>query len=202
MANVEFRQPILFKATEYQLTPQFFKFISSGFWPATTDLLWMQTLQRVGAANYDPLTLPETLGFYRLVTTLDPNFYEIYDQGAVVFGFYYEAAYPAIELLDRGIDVYEHGNPPEKFWTHPYSLYLYRAYVNAFLRNNWAQAKRDYLKAAYTPHSPEYLQRMKIWLSQEGSEKKLAVRVLSLLIQNAKDPAIRAKYEEKLKKYE
>ncbi len=202
MTNVEFSQPKLFKPAEYQLTPQFFKFISCGFWPAAADLLWMQTLQRVGEANYSPETLAETLGFYRLSTDLDPNFYEAYDQAAVLFSFFYEAPGAALEMIDRGIHVYESGNVPVKFWTHPYSLYLHRAYVNAFLKNDWSAAKEDYLKAAYTRGAPPYLQNMKLWLQKEGSEKKLAVKVLTLLIQNARDPVIKAKYEEKMKLYE
>ena len=202
MNRIEFAQPSLFTPSDYQLTPEFFKFVSVGFWPAASDLLWLQTLQRIGGGNYSRENLSETLDFYRLSSSLDPNFYEAYDQAAVVFGFFYEAPDPAIEMLDRGIKVYESGQAPPKFWTHPYSLYLHRAYVNAFLKNNWVQAKADYLKAAATPGSPPYLQNMKIWLTREGSERKLALRVLTLLAQNAKDPVIKSKYLEKLKKYE
>jgi len=202
MTAIQFNQPKLFKPAEYQLTPSFFKFISMGFWPAAADLLWIQTLQKIGAANYSPDTALEVLGFYRIATALDPNFYEIYDQAAVLFSFFYELPRPALEMIDRGISVYETKNPPAKFWTHPYSLYLYRAYVNAFLRNDWSAARDDYLKAAYTRGSPEYLQSMKVWLQQEGSEKRLAVRVLRLLIQNSNNPVVRQKYQEKLKQYE
>ena len=63
MTNVEFDQPKLFKPAEYQLTPQFFKFISFGFWPAAADLLWMRTLQNVSTNHYSPETMSETLGF-------------------------------------------------------------------------------------------------------------------------------------------
>jgi hypothetical protein len=202
MTNVELPQPKLLKPAEYQLTPQFFKFISCGFWPAAADLLWMQTLQKVADANYSSETLPEMLGFYRLSTDLDPKFYEAYDQAAVMFSFFYEAPAAALEMIDRGIKVYESGNAPPRFWTHPYSLYLDRAYVNAFLRNDWSAAKEDYLKAAYTVGAPPYLQEMKRWLQKEGSEKRLAVKVLTLLIQNSRDPVIKAKYEEKKKHYE
>ena len=202
MTDVEFPQPKLFRPADYQLTPQFFRFVSCGFWPAAADFLWIQTLERVGSANYAPETLPEVLGFYRLTTSLDPNFYEAYDQAAVMMAFFYEAAYPALEMLDRGIKVYENGDPPKAFWTHPYSLYMYRAYVNAFLKNDWVEAKRDYLRASYVEGSPSYLKGMREWLKKEGSEKKLAVKVLKLLIMNSKDPVIRLKYQEKLKHYE
>jgi hypothetical protein len=200
--GTNFNKPQLFKSVEYQLTPQFFKFVSSGFWPAASDLLWLQTLQMIGNANYSPETLAESLGFYRLMTSLDPDFYEGYDQGALVFSFFYDAAYPSLEILDKGIRHYESGRAPKRFWTHPYSLYLHRAYVNAFLRNNWEAAKRDYLSAGDMANSPAYIKQMRFWLEKEGSEKRLAHNVLKLLIQNTTDKVIKAKYEEKLKAYE
>ena len=202
MNTIEFNQPKVLKAAEYQLTPQFFRFISAGFWPATADLLWLQTLQLMGQGIYSKEVLSETLSFYRLSTDLDPNFYELYDQASVNFGFYFEAVEPALEIIDRGIKVYESGNYPPKFWTHPYSLYLYRAYVNAFLKNDWRAAKADYLKTAYSPGAPVYLQDMKVWLKEEGSERKLAVKVLKILIQSTQDPIVKAKYQEKIKQYE
>lgn len=200
--QIEMHQPKSFKAAQYQLTPEFFKFISAGFWPATADWLWLQTLQKIGQGNYSKDALIETQGFYRLSTALDPYFYVAYDQAAVVFSFYFESADPALEMIDRGIKVYEAGAYPKKFWTHPYSLYLYRAYVNAFLKNDWVQAKEDYLKTAYSPGAPEYLQNMKLWLKQEGSEKKLAVRVLKVLVNSTADPILKTRYQEKIKLYE
>ena len=201
-ASMSFPTRKIPKSPEYQLTPQFFKWVSCGFWPAAADFLWVQTLQTAGTSNYSNDTLPEVFDFYRLMTSLDPNFYEAYDQAAVILGFYYESAESAISILDRGVLVYRTGHPPEKFWTHPYSLYMYRAYVNAFLKNDWLAAKRDYLEAGSIKGAPVYLDTMKEWLQKEGSEKTLAVKVLSLLMKNATDPIIRARYQEKLKHYE
>ena len=202
ISTVEFTQPKLFKAAEYQLTPQFFRFISAGFWPATADLLWLQILQKIGPGLNSQDAMKEVLGFYRLATSLDPYFYVLYDQAAVTFSFIYEAPYPAIEMIDRGIRIYEKGKYPKKFWTHPYSLFLYRAYVNAFIRNDWSAAKADYLKTADMPGAPPYLQLMKVWLKEEGSEKKLAVKVLKVLINSTNDPLVKSKYQEKIKLYE
>ena len=197
-----FNQPKLYKAAEYQLTPRFFKFISAGFWPATADLFWLQTLQKIGTgvANHD--SMEEVLGFYRLATSLDSGFYLLYDQAAISLSFIYEDPKAALEMIDRGIKVYLSGNYPSRFWSHPWSLYLYRAYVNAFLLNDWGAAKEDYLKTAELPGSPPYLQGMKQWLVQEGSEKKLAVKVLKVLINSTTDPVIKAKYQEKIHLYE
>jgi hypothetical protein len=200
--EVEFNQPKLFKAAEYQLTPQFFKFISSGFWPAAHDYLWIRTLQIIGTGNFSKDILLESIGFYRLSIALDPYFYEVYDQAAVNFSCLFDAAYPALEFLDKGIRVYEHGSPPEKFWRHPYSLYMYRAYIHAFMLNDWVHAKDDYLKASQMRGAPRYLQEMQKWLKEEGSESVLAVKVLKLMIRNTDDQKLKQKYQEKLRHYE
>jgi hypothetical protein len=200
--EIDFFRPPLMKASEYQLTPQFFRLISGGFWPAAHDYLWIRTLQLIGSAQYGPEALKESVGFYRLSTGLDPYFYEIYDQAAVNFSCLFDAPFAALEFIDKGIRIYERASPPKRYWNHPYSLYLYRAYVNAFMRNDWGQARNDYLKAAYTPGSPAYLQSMKKWLQEGDGDRKLAVRVLKWMISTTEPGPIRKKYEEKLKLYE
>ncbi len=200
--TIDFVQPKLFKTSEIQYTAPFLKFISAGFWPAAADVMWMQTIQKIGIANYSAETLEDTLSFYRLLTTLDPHFYEAYAQAGIAFGFYYGAAGPALEMLDRGIKEYESGSAPPHFWRHAFTLYIYHAYVSAFVKNDWAQAKVDFINAASIQGAPLYLQSMKMWLKEENSEKVLASKVLKLLIQNETDPTVRTKYEEKLKQYE
>lgn len=201
-SKFQFAQPKEFNATHYQLSAPFFKFATAGFWPAAVDALWIQTIQKIGSANYHPSTIPAVKDFYRLATDLDPNFYELYEQAGVLFLFFYEAGGPAREVLEKGIEVYERGNVPAAFWTHPYTLYIFLANVYAFQLNDWPKAKETYLRAADVPGSPPYLQNMREWLSKEGSEKVLAKRVLQQLVQNTEDPLIRSKYEEKLKQYE
>jgi hypothetical protein len=200
--SMDFPKARLQKASEYQLTPQFFKFISVGFWPAAHDYLWIRTLQLIGSGETGGDVLRDSVGFYRLSTALDPYFYEIYDQAAVNFSCIFDAPFAALEFIDKGIRIYERANPPKRFWSHPYSLYLYRAYVNAFMRNDWAQARIDYLRAAYTPGSPAYLQQMKKWLQDGDGDRKLAIRVLKWMIRTTEDVRIRQKYEEKLRQYE
>lgn len=200
--NMEFPTVRLQKSSEYHLTPQFFKFISVGFWPAAHDYLWIRTLQLIGSEERHGDVLKEALGFYRLSTALDPYFYEIYDQAAVNFACIFDAPFSALEFIDKGIRVYEVANPPQRFWSHPYSLYIYRAYVNAFMRNDWANARNDYLRAAYAPGAPAYLKQMKKWLQDGDGDRKLAVRVLRWMIKITEPGPARKKYEEKLRQYE
>jgi|GEM_PF-1818472 len=195
------QQPSL-NVPSYQLSAPFFKFVTAGFWPAAVDGLWIRTIQDVGSARYTPATLPEAREFYRLATDLDPDFYELYEQGGILFFFFYESADAAQEILNKGISVYESGSTPPKFWTHPYTLYLFLANVYAFQLNDWGRAKEVYLRAAKVPHAPSYLIGMQTWLQKEGSEKILAQKTLRLLIEHTDDDTVREKYREMLKKYE
>ena len=189
-----------FNAPYYPLNPPFARFVSAGFWPAVVDLLWIDLIQEIGGGKYSHETLPRVQGFYDLATDLDPNFYELYEQGGVFFYFYLKNPEASLRMFQKGISVYEHQNPPRDFWTHPYSLYIFEAYVYGFEMQDWVHAKEAFLKAAEVPSTPSYLDHMKVWLKEKGSEKVLATKILKILIQNASDPVVKQAYEEKLKK--
>jgi tetratricopeptide (TPR) repeat protein len=197
----DFSKPKMFNLP-YQLTAPFFRFVSGGFWPAMADALWIKTLERAGESTYSPDIFDETQEFYRLATDLDPNFYELYEQGGVLFSIYFEKGEAARDLLLKGISVYEDGKISEAFWTHPATLYLMLAYTYAFQLGDWKNAKATYLRASQVRGAPAYLYAMKKWLESENSEKILAKKVLTTLINNSTDPGIKKKYEEKLKLYE
>ena len=188
--------------TQYQLTPQFFKFVSGGFWPAAVDSLWIEAIQGIGDANYSPETVAPLRKFYDLALSLDPNFYELYEQAGVVFSVFYDLPEPAAFYLEQGVAFYKAGLATAKFWTHPVTLYILLGYVYAFQENDWVRAKQVYLEASDVPGAPDYLKAMKVWLVTEDSEKVLAIRILRLLIQNTKDPVLKEKYKEKLSHYE
>ena len=201
-APVEFPKLKVKGDTVFELTPPFFKLTTAGYWPAAVELLWIRTLQGAEGNEDTASVKTEFSQFYRLVQALDPYFYETYEQGAIFFSFISEDPDRALEVLDRGIQVYDSGLAPKKFWTHPYSLFIFRAYVNGFLKNDFKSAKSDFLKAAEIPNSPSYLTSMKSWLKEEGSEKALAIRVLKRLAESTSDPQIKKKYLEKLNIYE
>lgn len=186
----------------YRMTPEFLRLVSFGYWTAAVDALWINVLgdigrrdaQQVGAARFDEL--------YDVGTQLDPYFYELYEQAGFFLSFVFEDADLALKYVNRGIAVYETGRAPPKFWTHPYTLYIQRAYIQAFLRFDWPAARAAYLAAEAIPGSPAYLKLVKSWLNSPESERILAIRVLKLLVRSTKDEVMRKRYEEKLRKYE
>jgi hypothetical protein len=200
--KTQFNQQPLFNATQYQFTPPFFKLITFGFWPAAVDVSWIETVQLLGSHKITRDVAEEASTFYDLATDLDPNFYELYEQAGVGLAILGEQTELGIHFFQKGIKAYEEKDTPRAFWTHPYSLYIYLAFVEAYKKNDWAAAKKIYLQASYIPGAPLYLQEMREWLVKENSEVPLAKRVLKLLIQNATDQDVKKKYQEKLSQYE
>ncbi len=200
--RIQFNQQKMFNATQYQFTSQFFKFITIGFWPAAVDGLWISTIQNASTTSKSTELIEETSHFYELATDLDPNFYELYDQAGILYSVLFEEPDAAIHFLKKGIQTYLEKKPPAKFWTHPYTLFIYLAYVQAYQKNDWSEAKKSFLAASMVPGAPQYLMQMREWLNKENSEKILAQRILKILIQNAQDEKVKQKYEEKLKQYE
>ena len=183
------------------LSSDFIKFSTIGYWPAAVDWMWIETLQRNGDRNYSPELIPSIKAFYQMATDLDPKFYELYEQAGVILSFYFHAPDESIHFLDKGIRFYDHANGTSevKTWSHAYTLHLLLAYQYSFEKKDWSKAKEYYLKAAAVPGAPGYLQSMRMWLKEKGSEKELAKRVLNLLIKSTTDPILKSQYEEKLK---
>ncbi len=186
----------------YHLTPQLFKFITLGYWPAASDALWIGTLQKIGAKTFTPELKQSTAEFYDLATDLDPYFFELYNQAGPTLSSLFHDGASATLILQKGIRVYENGLTQPKFWPTPFSLYLYQAYIYAFLENDWAHAKATFLAASEIKGAPYYLTEMKVWLKEEHSENELARRVLHMMINNTKDEDLKESYQEMLKKYE
>lgn len=178
------------------------KLVSAGTWPMAVDALWIQTLGLIGSGKYPQLAQDQARHFYRLANELDPAFFELYEQGGVFFGFFLEDSRGAQEILKRGIAAYETGTMPPEYWRRPFALYLHLAYVQAYLDQDWAQAKQTFLRASQVPNAPLYLSGMSEWLKKESGERELAVRVLKVLIQTTSDETLREKYRQKLEQYQ
>jgi hypothetical protein len=201
-STIEFQCPKVKSDTAYELAPPFFKLITFGFWPAAVDALWIKTLQFVGDRALTVDDAPAVIQLYRLAQSLDPFFFETYEEGSIAFAVLLDEPDLSIELLDRGIQVFESGNAPPKVWKRAYVLYLYRAYVHGFLKNDFVATKKDFLAAEGAPGAPAYLHGMKVWLQKEGSEKRLGKQILQAMIRTTEDPLVKERLQEKLKSYE
>lgn len=186
----------------YQVSGSFVRLISAGYWFASSDWFWIQSLSVISTSQYSDLRAQLLRGYYNIILDLDRDFYEVYEQAGIAFSVLFEKPDYAIEFLERGAKRYREGSAPQAFWTHPYSLYIHLAYVYGFEINDWAKSKEAYLNASKIKGAPIYLTDMSAWLKEEGSERVLAVKILKVLIRNASDELVRKRYIEKLKEYE
>ncbi len=202
ISGVEFECAKDVSDTGYELTPRFVRFISGGLWPVIVDWEWLRSLQELGEMTYSKETSAVMEQSYRLIHGLDPFFFESYEQGSIGFMVLLKEPDAALRILDRAINVFESGSFPKEHWTRAFLLYLNRASVHGYQKQDFASAKRDFLKASEIPGAPSYLQSMKTWLAGEDSERVLAVRMLKILASNTNDPVLKAFYEEEKKRYE
>jgi hypothetical protein len=195
---------------EIPYTVPFFKWITAGYWPAAVEGMWIGLLQEAGQSN-SPNRAQQTqsaASFYRLATDLDPYFYELYDTGTIHIGMLASQPQLACDLVDKAMQAYREKvlfMSPEfqkRFWSHPYTLLIYQAYLYAFELQDWTKAKAAFLAAAAIPGAPAYLIQMQKWLKEEGSESKLAVKILKLMINTTADDTLKQVYNKKLKQYE
>ncbi len=171
----------------------FFKFASIGYWPAVTDWFWIQNLQMIGSDEHPPELKPFAYRFFELATDLDPRFFDFYEQASTTFGFLFQSPQDAIHFLEKGV---KHLKPE---WRNAFRLHLMLSYYYGYELNDWQKCKEHYLAASNLPGAPAYLQRMKSWLDQKGSEKELARRILMILISSTENELLKKEYEKKLK---
>jgi hypothetical protein len=202
-----------YKPTLIPYTPPFFKWVTAGYWPAAVESLWINVVQKAGTSVQEPEAIQAAQSFYSLATDLDPLFFELYEQGAIYFSALANEPQAAVQLLKKGIQVYDSTITQRTdlqrsktfrttHWVRPAILWIYFAYVYGYELQDWAHAKEAFLKAAEVPQAPAYLQNMKVWLQEKGSEKILAARILKLLIQNTDDIILKERYQLKLKEYQ
>jgi len=105
ISGIEFSRPTASGDTGFEVTPQFLKAISSGFWPAACDALWLGVVQDIGEKKPTPETEARARVGYQMIQALDPDFFETYEQGASAFIAWYKNVDAALEVLDRGISI-------------------------------------------------------------------------------------------------
>jgi hypothetical protein len=81
-------------------------------------------------------------------------------------------------------------------------LHINRAYVNAFLKGNFAAARDDFLNASAIPGAPPYLSAGAEKYRSPDTDRRIALNVLRQMVATEKDPELKKRYQEKLRKYE
>ncbi len=195
------------KRFDMDFKPEFFTWITAGYWPAASDWLWVQGLYRIGGgkelSEYESDQLEI---FMRLAVTLDPHYLNWYLDPGVHFSFAGNRPDVATEFLEKGFQNFQNQILPELKsnqlehydygdWARMPVLAIQRAYTYGFVKRDWKKARDAFIEAEKIPNRPTYLSNFSKWLEEEGSEKRLGVKILNTLLRITKEP-------EKIKMYQ
>jgi|ERR1043165_252293 tetratricopeptide (TPR) repeat protein len=163
--------------------------MSLGFNGLAADWYWMRSLQYVGKKlinSTGDISLDDLSGLnvkllaplLNTATTLDPEFIEAYEYGAVVL--------PAIDV-DQAIRLTEKGiNANPNAWR----LYHHLGYIY-WRQGQYQLASETYGRGAQTPGAPVWMEAMKAKLLSEGGSRSTAREIYTRMYEQSSDEQVR-----------
>lgn len=183
--------------------PELTRALAFGFEPTMIDWLWMNALLDSNLSKVAQGTHPQLYYDLDLITDLDGAFLEVYITGGNLLAVIRSDGLGARSLLLKGVEYFKKSAPEylvssEVNYEHRiWNLYLVLAYVHLFELNDMKEASLSFQKAAAQPHAPGYLGRLSTRLQKPGGEYEVGLRLLSFLIEGAKDSKIRTELQNK-----
>ena len=162
--------------------PRYLKPILLGFHGVAADLLWIQSVQYVGAHVETDMRFPQLAKALNLTTSLDPHFLEPYRFGGLYLLYLARQPQAAVSLLERGAAA----NPDR--WELPHDLGRYY-YLEV---HDYARALEWWERAAKLPGRPEYLPRFVARLYARTGHTQTALELWSEIYRTAQDDSLRS----------
>ncbi len=156
------------------------RLLSVGHQQLAADLIWLQTIQTVGAHGVSCCYR----WIYRaidIVTDLDPTFARAYQFGGLLLSF----RGPSLAMGDALFEKGEKHNPT--VWELPF----YRGFNDYFYRQNYAAAAAHVSRAARLPGSPSGLPNFAASLYVRSGSREAAIDFLGTLIDETDDETTR-----------
>ncbi|HEV8426619.1 MAG TPA: hypothetical protein VGQ41_01810 [Pyrinomonadaceae bacterium] len=163
--------------------------MSLGFNGLAADWYWMRSLQYVGKKflNYpgnislddlSALNIKLLAPLLETTTTLDPEFIEPYEYGAVVLPAI--DVQEAIRLTEKGINA----NP------NAWRLYHQLGYIY-WRQGQYQMASETYGRGAQIPGAPAWMEAMKAKLLSEGGSRSTAREIYTRMHEQSDDPQVK-----------
>jgi len=153
-----------------------------GFHGVAADLLWIRTVQYVGAHLETDRKFPHLAKALDLATSLDPRFIEPYRLGALFLLYLARRPEAAVSLLEKGVAT----NPDRWELAHDLGRYYYLE------ARDDSQALRWWERAAGLPGRPEYLPRFVARLYAQTGHVETALELWSELYRTAQNDSMRS----------
>ena len=171
------------------LNPKTARRLSLGFNGLAADWYWMRSLQYVGnkIINTPEQVAIDDLGQLNLkllaplldsATTLDPEFLEPYEYGAVVLPAI--DVQEAIRITRKGIEA----NP------NAWRLYQHLGYIY-WQQEDYVQAAEVYGRGSQVPGAPYWFEAMKARMSAEGGSRTTAREIYTHMFEQSADESIK-----------
>jgi hypothetical protein len=164
--------------------------LTFGYDRAASSLLWLRFLQQTPPRKVEKSQVSWIYRDLDAITELDPDFYPAYENGGIFLSVITEDKKGAEQILLKG----------EARFPDRWRLYAYLAYHYQWELGETSKAAEQYLRGAKTPGAPYLLGVLASSYIKKETGSEESERFLEGLLREAKDPAARIKFEEKLKK--
>ncbi|MGZ3738285.1 MAG: hypothetical protein ACXVB9_02855 [Bdellovibrionota bacterium] len=161
-----------------------------GYSRAASALLWLRFLQQTPPRKVEKNQVSWIYRDHDAITELDPDFYPAYELGGIFLSVITEDKRGAEQILLKGTRVF-----PERWRIRAYLAYHYQ----------WELLEPDkaytqYLAGAKLPGAPYLLAVIASSYMNKTGAKGQSIQFIEDMLHDTKDPFMRARFEEKLKK--
>lgn len=165
-------------------------FVSFGYSHAMGTLIWLRFLQQTPPRKIERDQVSWIYEDLNTLSILDPEFFPIYEYGGIFLSVITEDKRGAEQILRKGTEVF-----PDRWRIRGFLAYHYQ-----FELNEPEEAEKQYKIAASLPGAPPLfgLIASSFIRSREGRERSISY--LEGMLRDTKDPAIRKKFEDKIRK--
>lgn len=164
--------------------------MSFGYSRMMSSLVWLRFLQQTPPKKVGKDQVSWISRDLDAVTEIDPDFYPAYEHGGAFLSVITEDKKGAEHILLKGTRQF-----PERWRIRAYLAYHYQ-----FELDRLDLALEQYKAGARLPGAPQILGLRAGSILSKSQSKEEAVRFLQDMIRDAKDPAFRRAFEDKLKK--
>ena len=175
--------------TGWMPPPEYLKMMSFGYDQVAADLLWLKSLQLLGANN---LTEKEYEWLYQAlnaITTLDPQYAYAYQTGAIILSELAHRVDLSNKLLEKGL----------KHLSSNWQIPFYLGYNHFFFLQNYRQAADYMAMASILPGHPSYLTNVATRLYAEVGQVEVALNLIIPVWQHTQDSQLKTSLERRIR---
>jgi hypothetical protein len=164
--------------------------MSFGYARVASALLWLRFLQQTPPSKVEKGQVSWIYRDLDAITEIDPEFYPAYEIGGIFLSVITEDKRGAEQILLKG----------ERRYPDRWKLYAFLAYHYQFELKEPEKAAKQYIDGSKLPGASYILAVNAASFLDRSKRHEESIKLVEDLLKEAKDPAVRTRLEEKLKK--